>query len=52
MGKTYRIIVYDPLLQVKSRVRISVNLKIDDVAAAIKKLFSQSSQPSESGGSS
>jgi hypothetical protein len=52
--KTYKIIIYDPMLQVKSRVKISVNMKIDDVTNAIKKLFSQpseSKQPSESGGS-
>jgi len=46
--KTYKIIIYDPMLQVKSRVRISVNMKIDDVTNAIKKLFGQPSQPSES----
>ena len=46
--KTYKIIIYDPMLQVKSRVKISVNMKIDDVTDAIKKLFGQSRQPSES----
>jgi hypothetical protein len=44
MPKTYKIIIYDPMLQVKSRVRIHVNMKIDDVAAAIRQLFESKSE--------
>jgi hypothetical protein len=39
MSKTYKIIIYDPMLQVKARVRIVVDMKIGDVQAEIKKLF-------------
>jgi hypothetical protein len=39
VGRQYKIIIYDPMLQVKSRVKVRVNMKIDDVAAAIRQLF-------------
>jgi hypothetical protein len=48
VGRQYKIIIYDPLLQVKSRVRVRVNMKIDDVAAAIRKLFETKSENVES----
>ena len=44
MPKTYKIIIYDPMLQVKSRVKVHVNMKIDDVAAAIRQLFESKSE--------
>lgn len=48
VGRQYKIIIYDPMLQVKSRVRIRANLKIDDVAAAIRQLFESKAANMES----
>ena len=39
MSKIYKIIIYDPAKNVKARVRIRVNMKIEDIQQEIKKLF-------------
>lgn len=39
MSKLYKILIRDPLLEEKRRVRIRVNLKIDDIQGEIMRLF-------------
>lgn len=39
MSRQYKILIRDPLLDEKRRLRIRSNLKIDDVQDEIKRLF-------------
>lgn len=39
VSKIYKIIIYDQLKNVKARVRLRVNMKIEDIQQEIKKLF-------------
>jgi hypothetical protein len=39
VSKIYKIIIYDQLKNVKARVKLRVNMKIEDIQQEIKKLF-------------
>jgi hypothetical protein len=43
----YKILIIDPLLEEKARLRIRVNMKLDEVQQAIRNLFSQGGEPAE-----